>query len=467
MKIFLSLLITLLTSLSAQAMTELEARHLLSRTGFNANFEEIQALQGSDYTEAVSTLLANTTTTANSTSPEWLSEPFPNRKKLKSLSQEERKEFRRAKQKQVVGLKSWWYQEMIATDSPLTERMTLFWHNHFTSSVKKVKSAKLLYQQNQLLRQHALGNFSDLLHNIAKDPAMLIYLDNHNNVKRQANENFARELLELFTLGEGNYTEADIKAAARAFTGWSINRNDGTYLFRQAKHDNGIKTFMGQTGNFNGDDIINIILQQPEVAIHVVKKFWYAFVSNTITNDETIYALADTFRNNNYEIKPLLNELLTSNEFRDANNYGNLIKSPVELIVGTVRQFNIPIKEGRLLTMLGRALEQDIFNPPNVKGWPGGKTWITSSTLLIRQQFLSRLLQADGSASNKASSKLTKRMDNMVNVEKKLNQFSTPLSSEQIQTVLVAVEPINEIEHGLAKNELVEQLVLDPVYQLK
>lgn len=262
----------------AFAVTIDEARHLLSRMTFGGSWAAIQILTNKDYEAAVKHLLDQGRQQPQTPSPEWINQTLMRSKQRKQLSEVERKELRKELRRRAMDLKAWWFKEMVQTDSPISEQMTLFWHNHFTSSLKKVKFPGLMYRQNLLLREHALGNFRNLVHAVAQDPAMIIYLDNVSNVKGKPNENFARELLELFTLGEGHYTEQDIKEAARAFTGWSIDRRNGQYRFVRRRHDYGTKTFMGRTGNFNGDDIIDIVLDQPGAAVYVTEKFWREFI---------------------------------------------------------------------------------------------------------------------------------------------------------------------------------------------
>ena len=251
-------------------MTFEEARHFLARTGFGGTLEEIRKLTEVDRTPAVEQVLSKTTQTASTPAPSWVDSRPPHPRERKAMSPEEKKAFKKERRKKGMNLKAWWFQEMIATSSPLTERMTLFWHNHFTSSLRKVKWPPLLYRQNVLFRRMAVGSFRDLLGAVAKDPAMILYLDTQTNNKSHPNENFARELFELFTLGEGHYTEQDIKEAARAFTGWKLNRRDGSFRIARRQHDHGTKTVLGKTGRFSGDDILAIALDQPSTAIHVV-----------------------------------------------------------------------------------------------------------------------------------------------------------------------------------------------------
>jgi uncharacterized protein (DUF1800 family) len=280
---------------------------------------------------------------------------------------------------------------MIHTDSPLTERMTLFWHNHFTSAIQKVKIPRLLYHQNLLLRRHALGSFRTLVHAVSRDPAMVIYLDSHWNKKSHPNENFARELLELFTLGEGFYTEQDIKEAARAFTGWQVSRKTGEFQFRPRLHDFGEKIFLGRRGRFNGDDIIDIVLDHPRTAVHITERVWTAFISD-IPDPAEVEKLAHVFRVSDYSIRALIREMLLTANFWAASNRRALIKSPVELLVGTIRMYRIPVRKPEILPRISRRLGQDLFNPPTVKGWPVSTGWITTATLLDRRTVLEKLV---------------------------------------------------------------------------
>lgn len=218
-----------------------DARHLLNRTSFAASPAEIDAYSRLTREQAVARLLASTPRAPVTPPPRWTAEPFY-WARLARMTPEERQAAQRDRREKGIELRAWWLEEMRVTPSPLTEKMTLFWHNHFVSSDQKVRSPQLMYRQNALLRRHALGHFSALLHAVARDPAMVIYLDSASNRKAQPNENFARELMELFTLGEGHYTERDVKEAARAFTGWSIDLDRGEYLFRRMQHDDGIKT---------------------------------------------------------------------------------------------------------------------------------------------------------------------------------------------------------------------------------
>jgi uncharacterized protein (DUF1800 family) len=271
--------------------------------------------------------------------------------------------------------------------------MTLFWHNHFVSSQQKVRVARFMYTQNALLRAHALGNFGSQLHAVAKDPAMLIYLDTAQSRKTQPNENFAREVMELFTLGEGRYQEQDIKEAARAFTGWSIDRETGQYLFRPGAHDYGVKTVLGTSGRFDGDAVLDVLLARPETSEFVTAKLWREFVSPEPVARE-VQRIAQLFREQNLDVKIALRALLLTDAFWAAENRGALVKSPVELVVGTLRQLELTPTAAAPFAIAATGMGQALLSPPNVKGWPGGDVWINSTTLLARKQFLDRLVRA-------------------------------------------------------------------------
>jgi uncharacterized protein (DUF1800 family) len=373
-----------------------EARHLLNRTGFGATDAEIRRFTGMSREDAARRLLAETRTTAVTPPPAWTAESGPLRypRRGESASELEKKQFQQEQIREGLELRGWWVNEMLTTTSSLTERMTLFWHNHFVSSQQKVKLAQLMYRQNVTLRAQALGNFGDLLHAAARDPAMVIYLDSARNRKGTPNENFAREVMELFTLGEGNYGEQDIKEAARAFTGWSLDRDSGQFVFRRFIHDYGTKTVLGRTGNLDGDDVLDVLLAKAQTAEFVTRKLWREFVSPDPDPSE-VKRIAARFRDSRYDIKVALYELLTSDAFYAGENRGVLIKSPVDLVVGTLKQFDLKPGEPVPFAVAAAAMGQNLFSPPNVKGWPGGEAWINTSTLLARKAFLDRVFRTD------------------------------------------------------------------------
>jgi len=434
--------VSLLLSLSLQAMTTQEAHHLISRTHFGVDKALLTQYEAMRHEEAVHYVIAKTSNKAISPAPLWTKESLE-RPAFNSLSDEERQALQRLQREKRVGLKTWWYGEMLKTPTQLTEMMTLFWHNHFVSSSAKVKQSTLMYRQNVLFRSQALGSYKKLLYAIIRDSAMLIYLDNTSNTKKSPNENFARELLELFSLGEGSYSEDDVKNAAKALTGYSVNKDDGSFKFNIRQHDFNEKEFLGQTGRFNGEDIVRIILEDDETAKYITRKMWRYFVSNT-PDEEEIEKLSSLFRASNYEIKPLLEAMLNLESFKSPDNYGSLIKSPVELTVGTLKTFKYLPSKLDLLVGLNYRLGQDIFAPPNVKGWLGYSAWINTSTLIDRHSFL-----------EKAVSKMY--FPQIVPTQKTILEY---------QNLLLSTEPLLEIQTS-SYSSLVKSILLDSSYQIK
>lgn len=295
-------------------------------------------------------------------------------------------------------LTAYWLYRILFHPDQLQERMTLFWHSHFATSNEKVQSEELMLRQNELFRQHALGNISDLLAGVLVDPAMLIWLDGANSPKERPNENLARELLELFTLGVGNYSEQDIREIARALTGWTQSaRNYGTaeFQFDQQIFDNGSKTILGQTGPWQRDDVVRIALQQTCCAEFLCRKLYRHFIRDDgEPAPELIGPLARELRTHDYSISHVIGIILRSRHFYDESNRRQRIAGPVELSVGLLRALDIPIAQIRLFP-LARACEsqgQQLFYPPNVAGWPGGKRWVTSSNMLERTNWLTDVI---------------------------------------------------------------------------
>jgi uncharacterized protein (DUF1800 family) len=299
--------------------------------------------------------------------------------KRQDLSADQKKELRVKSRDGIKNLNLGWLGQMITSQQQLREKMSLFWHGHFST-----RTVNIFYQQKLLdiVRSHALGNFGDLLKEVSKSASMINFLNNNQNRKDHPNENFAREVMELFTLGRGNYTENDIKEAARAFTGWGASFN-GEFVFRDRLHDDGKKTFLGRTGNFNGDDILKIILEQKQTARFITQKIYSYFV-NTDADPDKIEWLSARFYQHNYNIESLMTDIFTSDWFYDEKNIGVKIKSPVELIVGIRRMLPMQMENEASQLLLQRLLGQVLFYPPNVAGWPGGKNWIDSSTLMMR-----------------------------------------------------------------------------------
>jgi uncharacterized protein (DUF1800 family) len=479
-----------------------DARHLLNRTGFGATDAEIRRMVGMTREEAARTLLVATRTTAVTAPPAWTSDTGPLRypRPGENTSEMEKKQFQQEQIRDGLELRGWWLGEMLATPSPLTERMTLFWHNHFASSQQKVKFAHLMYGQNVTLRAHALGRFGELLHAVARDPAMVIYLDSAQNRKGAPNENFARELMELFTLGEGNYGEQDIKEAARAFTGWSLDRDNGRFLLRRFIHDDGNKTVLGRSGNFDGDDVLDILLAKAQTAELITRKLWREFVSPE-PDEAEVKKIASRFRDSRYDIKVALYALLTSDAFYAKENRGVLVKSPIDLVVGTLKQFDLKPGEPVPFAVAAAAMGQNLFSPPNVKGWPGGEAWINSSTLLARKAFLDRLFRADDAGASIADaparamtpvpkqviapggvqeSEVARRIRFLRAMERGLKsvQFDSDAWLAELDTtehtradaatrLLLAHAPQAAADPASAPLAMVRQIVLDAAYQLK
>jgi uncharacterized protein (DUF1800 family) len=297
------------------------------------------------------------------------------------LSPDEKKMLQQKQREGVRNLNLAWMSEMVNSGAQLREKMSFFWHGHFAC-----RNLNVFFQQGLLnvIRQNALGNFRDLLHEVSKTAAMLFFLNNQQNKKDHPNENFAREVMELFTLGRGNYTEHDIKEAARAFTGWSADLR-GDFVFRKFQHDFGNKTVFGKTGNYDGDDVLDILLEQKQTAKYISQKIYKFFVNDNLDAEKTDW-LANRFYNSNYDISKLLEDIFTSDWFYEKDNIGCKIKSPVELLVGIQRMLPMKLENEEALLVLQRVLGQVLFYPPNVAGWPGGKTWIDSSSLMMRMR---------------------------------------------------------------------------------
>ena len=295
------------------------------------------------------------------------------------LSNDQKKQIREQSRDDLKNLNIRWLEEMINSEAQLREKMSLFWHGHFATRV-----INSYFQQEllQTIRENALGNFKDLLREVSKSPSMLSFLNNQQNRKKKPNENFAREVMELFTMGRGNYTENDVKEAARAFTGWGFNLK-GEFEFRKMQHDDDSKTVLGKTGNFTGDDVLDILLEQKQTAKFITKKIYRYFV-NDKADDAKVEWLSNRFYQNGYDIKKLMEDIFTSDWFYEEKNIGTKIKSPIELIAGIRRLLPMEMENDQAQLLFQKTLGQILFYPPNVAGWPGGKNWIDSSSLMLR-----------------------------------------------------------------------------------
>ncbi len=348
--------------------------HLLRRAGFGA--------RPAEWTAYAKLGLAGTT--AQLLHPETVADPFP---ALLSNIQGDYVDF-----DSLDSIKKWWLYRMSHTPRPLEEKMTLFWHGHFATANYKVDNPRRMWAQNETLRAHALGNFRTLLQAVSRDPAMLVWLDGADNRKGKPNENYGRELLELFTLGVGGgYTENDVKEAARAFTGWQFDRDSNTFQFNADQHDDGIKTFLGQTGPLNGDDIIDIVVKHPSTAHFLCSKLWKFYVHETPSPADLKPLMAAYFASG-YEIRAVLAAIFQSPAFYSDAAFHAKIKSPTEYIVTALRTLDAPFSAtNNNLLGSGRTMGQELFNPPNVKGWNGGKTWMNTMTLITRANFANAL----------------------------------------------------------------------------
>lgn len=400
------------------AWDEAAARHLLSRACFGGTPEQARELAALPLEKAVDRLLDEAIAARSYPRPDWVRDVWVNT--LRRYADMPREEylvtFRRASTRndeELADLKARWLQHMVHTDAPLRERMTLFWHGHFTSATSKMFAVtQAFYQQNETWRKHALGNFREFLEAVTLDPGMLIYLDLEESNRDNPNENYARELMELFALGVGNYTEKDIREMARALTGWTLDAPRGTIkpdrptnpetarsmrrdglvpTFVPDRHDGGIKTIFGKTGNFGVEEALDLVVSHPACA---------GYISSRLIEDFGAYdpggtlraRMARAFVDGHHELRPVVKTLLTAPEFYAPQARGNRVKSPIRLLVGACRDLGL---QGEMSATLAQAIVpygQELFNPPTVKGWPGGNEWITATTLALRQRLPEVLL---------------------------------------------------------------------------
>ncbi len=382
-------------------LNERSAAHLLRRAGFGGTPDEVRRYAGMSVNGAVESLVrfpakAEMPPPDDTFSPVGeLSQYGP--RGLRDLPDDQRREInrkiKREDNRSFRGLQLWWLNRMLSTQAPLQEKMAFYFHGHFTTAgLRKGISASMVYNQNALFRSYALGNLRELTRNVSKDPAMLVYLDGASNLAAHPNENYARELMELFTLGVDNYSENDVRNAARAWTGWRYSRLTEEARFVPAFHDDGVKTFLGRTGNFTGDDIVNIIFEQPQCARFFATSLLGTFVYND-PEPQLVDAVAQLLRRHDFELQPVMSALLRSNVFYSERAYRALVKSPVEFVVGTYKALGVPQMDAGVLLSL-RGMGQELFYPPNVAGWPGGENWLTSDTMIARQNFLKRAVNS-------------------------------------------------------------------------
>ncbi|MEY3143519.1 MAG: hypothetical protein RLY21_2012 [Planctomycetota bacterium] len=382
------------------------AQHLLNRAGFGGTPAQVRALVELGLDDAVDYIVDFKGDGALPPSAEFAAVMRPEtpeeRETLRKARaagdeetiarlQRERQAREKSDREQLAEMQKWWLAKMISTGRPLEEKLTLFWHGHFATGYRTIENSYHMLRQNGFLRANAAGNFADLVRGIIRDPAMLKYLDNDENRRRSPNENLARELMELFTLGEGNdYTERDIKEGARALTGMTFRGND--FYFNAQEHDPTPKTILGRTGPFSGDEFVSIILEHPVCSRFIVSKLYKFFVNDAPTPPkdagDAVSRLAKDFRAKRYEIRPILKTLFRSQHFYAKENRLSVVKSPTQLMVQTIRSLGTPTREMSALSQAGDLMGQQLFQPPSVKGWDGGRAWINTATLFVRQNIV-------------------------------------------------------------------------------
>lgn len=354
-------------------------KHLLWRAGFGVGINQIDDLKNKNIKTIIKELFKEDSfseITYDTPDPD-LAADYMN----STAPAEKKKEMQRINREQNNELNLNFLNTIVNSKEQMREKMAFFWHGHFAS---RVINPKFNRQLLNTIRKNALGNFKDLLFEVSQSPAMLNFLNNQQNKKDHPNENFAREVMELFTMGRGNYTEHDVREGARAFTGWSYDK-EGNFKERKNLHDEGSKTFLGKTGNFDGNDILNIILEQKATAQFITTKI-YKFFVNEKPDQDIVNKLSTNFYNSGYDIKKLMTEIFSSTWFYDQKNIGTRIKSPIELMAGMMRILPMHIQNPENLIVYQKLLCQMLLYPPNVAGWPNGKSWIDSSTLMLRLQ---------------------------------------------------------------------------------
>jgi len=391
-----------LVSLPTQKWNDQTAAHLLNRAAFGGTPGEIEAARKKGLAAMVRELVDVNGAAADVPPPMWAHPRNirAQRMEIKAAKdqgqnfQERAREVRIMESENILDLRRWWLERMMTGSAPLLEKMTLFWHGHFATSVQKVKDAYWMWLQNDTLRRNALGNFATLVKRISHDPAMMIYLDLQQSRKEHPNENWARELMELFTVGIGNYSEQDIRESARAFTGYRVDMTTQQFRFVPMQQDHGPKNFMGRTGALNGDEIIDILVNKPACAQFIGRKLWRFFVEDE-PSAQIVDAIASSIRAHNYEVRPVLREIFSSAEFYSDRVRRTQIKSPIQYLIQTSKLLATRLPSPIVAQNAMRQMGQILFAPPNVKGWDGGKAWISTSTLLFRYNFASYLINGD------------------------------------------------------------------------
>ncbi|MFT7679569.1 MAG: hypothetical protein ACI8QC_003573, partial [Planctomycetota bacterium] len=364
-----------------------QAEHLLNRAGFGALPRQAERWAEKGQEALVDHLLG----VKNPVLFDWEMIKIDRRALVDATPEERRKatgQVRSDDRDQLQEFVGWWLTRMVDGKDPLVERMSLFWHGHFTSSIRTVKRGGAMLQQNEIQRMHALGNFGSLLREMLRDPAMLVYLDNDENEKGKPNENLAREVMELFTLGEGNYSEQDVVEAARALTGYATS--EGEFRFRMKMHDYGRKSILGIKGRHDAEDLAEILLAQPACADWVARRI-VRYLEGLDPTPERAAKYGTILRDAEYEVRPLLRALFMDPDFYRAEVVGAKVLSPVDFVVGTARRLGIEVHP-KVLGVATGILGQSLLQPPNVKGWEGGMSWLSTATLMQRGNLAGALL---------------------------------------------------------------------------
>jgi uncharacterized protein (DUF1800 family) len=451
--------------------------HLMWRAGFGTDLRLIDQ----DLKKSKEQLVKEIFNTGDAFAPlDIATKPPANFKDhFKDLGKKEKENLKKFNLEELKDINLQWQRLLVFSTDQVREKAALFWHDHFACFTP---FAYMMQLHINKLREYSLGSFRDLLHMIAKDPAMLVFLNNTQNKKDHPNENFAREVMELFTVGIGNYTEGDIKEAARAFTGWNYN-DAGDFELREKQHDTGSKTFMGVSKNWEGEDIINALLDNPATALRITSKV-YAWFVNDAVNVSRVKELADFYYSNNYNTGLLLQKIFSSDWFYEKENIGTHIKSPIELLCGIRKTFAMDFKNEEVLFFLQKILGQILGHPPNVSGWKDGKPWIDSSTLLFRLKLSDHIFNnSDFDVVDKDQAETTsyrgkfKKMEatltmdpiysamenkSKAEIKKSLTEYLIVCDnklSEQIKTP-------NTDETQLFINQVIQELLRQPEYQL-
>jgi len=427
--------------------------HLYKRFGFGISQDEARQLKSKKLGEIVNELFnaSAVATPLKAVAPDTIP-------KVKEALAEgmNRKELNKLIHTYSENLNTDWIKQLIQTKAVVREKQTLFWHNHFSC---RLRNPYLVQELNNVHRKFAFANFRELLFNVSKSAAMLQFLNNQQNKKQHPNENFARELMELFTLGRGHYTEQDIRESARAFTGWTFNKDNFEFEFKEKQHDFGRKTFLKREGDFGGEDIINILMDQRQTAYFICRKI-YAYYVNDVVDETRVKDLASYYYANAYNTEMLLRKIALSDWFYSPENMGNKIKPPVDFLVTLSRQFGIHYESDATLIVIQRSLGQLLFYPPNVAGWPGGKQWINSSTLMLRLRLPSMLLN-NGEIDIEAEDDDPDDGIMTMNTSVYRNQ-KTQVSWEEIQTKYkgASIEALSQVFLGSEPEAALKELIL-------